>query len=285
MNSQTAEPASSSETQRVPATELGRPPLVDIVLPVHNEERVLEASVRELVRYMRATFDFGFALTIADNASADATQVIGERLARELPEVELLHLPRAGRGDALRVAWQRSSAEVVAYMDIDLSTDLAHLPALLVPLIEEQGDIAIGSRLAPGARVSRGVKRELISRSYNILLRAALGVGFSDAQCGFKAARRDLIAPLLERVQDDGWFFDTELLYLAQRNRLSIREIPVHWQDDPDSRVRIVSTALADLRGVLRLRRDARGGERRRPGGAASRLRRSPRPLRVRTNA
>jgi glycosyltransferase involved in cell wall biosynthesis len=257
MNTQAPAPVTSRQKRRVAERELA-PAVVEIVLPVRNEQHALETSVRELHRSMRATFDFAFALTIADNASGDATRAIGERLARELPEVGLLHLRRAGRGNALRVAWQRSSAEVVAYMDIDLSTDLSHLPALLVPLIEGRGDIAIGSRLAPGACVTRGVKRELISRAYNVLLRAALGVGFSDAQCGFKAARRELVAPLLERVQDDGWFFDTELLYLAQRSRLSIHEIPVHWVDDPDSRVRIFSTALADLRGVVRLRRAAR---------------------------
>jgi glycosyltransferase involved in cell wall biosynthesis len=287
MNTQAAATVSSCELQR--QRDARREPLpapvVDVVLPVHNEERVLADSVRELHRRMRATFDFAFVLTIADNASSDATRAIGERLARELPEVQLLRIGQPGRGNALRVAWQESSAQVVAYMDVDLSTDLAHLRALLVPLIERRGDITIGSRLTPGARVSRGIKRELISRSYNILLRAALGVGFSDAQCGFKAARRELIVPLLGRVRDDGWFFDTELLYLAQRSRLSIREIPVRWVDDPDSRVHIVSTALADLRGVVRLRREARTADVRPPADPARVLYRRPRAARVRASA
>jgi hypothetical protein len=160
-------------------------------------------------------------------------------------------------------------------MDVDLSTDLAALPALLEPLLQRRGDIAIGSRLSPGAEVTRGAKREFISRSYNLLLRALLGVSFSDAQCGFKAGRREVIQPLLEDVRDEAWFFDTELLYLAQRRGLSILEVPVRWVDDPDSRVDILATAREDLRGVMRLRAAARG--RGRPAISAI-WPRSPRP-------
>jgi glycosyltransferase involved in cell wall biosynthesis len=166
----------------------------------------------------------------------------------------VLHLDRKGRGRALRAAWTRSEADVLAYMDVDLSTELSALPSLLIPLLQVRADVAIGSRLAPGAEVTRGLKRELISRSYNALLRLTLGVGFSDAQCGFKAARREVLLPLLERVEDDAWFFDTELLYLAQRSKLAIREVPVRWVEDPDSRVAILATVREDLRGIMRLR-------------------------------
>jgi glycosyltransferase involved in cell wall biosynthesis len=234
-------------------------PTVELVLPVHNEQRILEQSVRTLYDYLETHLGCSFQITIADNASTDETLGIAERLAAGLPDVRVLHLERKGRGNALREAWGASRAEVVGYMDIDLSTDLSCLPGLLSPLLESRSDLGIGSRLAPGARVTRGVKRETISRSYNILLRGLLGVGFSDAQCGFKAARREAIAPLLTEVKDDGWFFDTELLYLARRNRLAIHEVPVLWVDDPDSRVAIVATALEDLRGIARLRREARG--------------------------
>ncbi|HEX4482463.1 MAG TPA: dolichyl-phosphate beta-glucosyltransferase [Solirubrobacteraceae bacterium] len=233
-------------------------PAVEIVIPVYNEERALAASVRKLHRYMKREFTFAFQLTIADNASVDETLAVARGLAAELAEVELLHLEDKGRGRALRAAWMRSRADVVAYMDVDLSTELSALPSLLVPLLQRRADVAIGSRLAPGAEVTRGIKRELISRSYNILLRATLGVGFSDAQCGFKAVRRELIASLLERVEDEQWFFDTELLYQAERARLSIHEVPVRWVDDADSRVEIVATAREDLRGIRRLRRAAR---------------------------
>ena len=239
------------------------PPAVEIVIPVYNEQRVLESSVRTLHAHMRRHFSVPFRITVADNASTDATLATARALARELPEVAVLHLDRKGRGLALRAAWGASEAEVLAYMDVDLSTDLEALGELLTPLLQRRGDIAIGSRLAPGARVTRGLKREIISRSYNLLLRIALGATFSDAQCGFKAGRRELIQALLEEVQDDAWFFDTELLWLAQRNKLSIHEVPVRWVEDRDSRVRILATAREDLRGVIRLRDNARGLERR----------------------
>ncbi len=234
-------------------------PRVEMVIPVHNEERILVASVRELHDFMLTRLAVPFRLTIAENASTDRTLALARELESELPEVRALHLERKGRGGALREAWTDSDADVLAYVDVDLSTDLSALPQLLAPLLAGTADVAIGTRLAPGARVTRSRKRELISRAYNIVLRLALQVGFSDAQCGFKAGRRAVIQPLLDGVRDDGWFFDTELLYLAQRGRLSIHEVPVTWVEDRDSRVAIVRTALEDLRGVRRLRRAERG--------------------------
>jgi glycosyltransferase involved in cell wall biosynthesis len=234
---------------------------VEIVIPVYNEQRVLAASVRTLHEYMQRRFTFGFTITIADNASTDATPEIAQSLARELAGVSALRLERKGRGLALRTAWSASDAAVLAYMDVDLSTELSALPELLQPLLDGRADLAIGSRLAPGANVQRGLKRELISRSYNLLLRALLGASFSDAQCGFKAGGREIVQALLDDVEDDAWFFDTELLYRAQRRRMAIHEVPVEWLDDPDSRVDILATARADLHGIMRLRRDKPAGE------------------------
>jgi glycosyltransferase involved in cell wall biosynthesis len=234
-------------------------PAVEIVIPVHNEQRALADGVRRLHDFMTTRFTLSFRITIADNASSDGTLAVAEALARELQAVRVMHLDQKGRGRALRAAWSLSDADVLAYMDVDLSTDLAALPTLLEPLLAARGDIAIGSRLAPGAEVTRGLKRELLSRCYNVLLHVALGVTFADAQCGFKAGRSEVLQPLLARVEDDEWFFDTELLYLAQQAKLSIREVPVRWVEDRDSRVAIVRTALADLRGIRRLRRRARG--------------------------
>ena len=235
---------------RLPAAA---PPQIEIVVPVHNEEAALALSVRRLHRYLTAEFPFTWRIVIADNASTDATAVVGARLARELPSVSLLQLERKGRGRALRAAWSLSDAQVVCYMDVDLSTDLRGLLPLVAPLLSGHSDLAIGTRLAHGARVVRGPKREVISRGYNGLLRCALRAQFSDAQCGFKAVRAELVPDLLPDVRDDDWFFDTELLVLAQRRGLRIHEVPVDWVDDPDSRVRIVRTALDDLRGVARL--------------------------------
>jgi putative flippase GtrA len=233
---------------------------VDIVVPVRNEERDLAPSVRRLVSYLREGFPFTARVTIADNGSTDGTWAIADRLAREYGEVRAVHLEQPGRGRALRAIWSQGEAEVLAYMDVDLSTDLNALLPLVAPLLSGHSDLAIGTRLARGARVIRGPKRELISRGYNMLLHTFMGARFSDAQCGFKAIRREPARALLPLTQDTGWFFDTELLVLAEHAGLRIHEIPVDWVDDLDSRVDIVATALADLRGMMRLRRGfARG--------------------------
>jgi glycosyltransferase involved in cell wall biosynthesis len=230
-------------------------PAVEIVIPVHNEQQILASSIRTLHAHLTRNFDLPFKITIADNASTDGTLGVARLLSMEFPELSVIHLKRKGRGLALRAAWGTSDANVVAYMDVDLSTDLDALVGLLEPLLDGRADVAIGSRLAPGARVERGLKRELISRGYNLLLHALLDARFSDAQCGFKAVRREVVQTLLGQIEDNAWFFDTELLYLAQRNKLSIHEVPVHWVDDPDSRVHILATAYEDLRGIMRLRR------------------------------
>ena len=226
---------------------------IDVVIPVLDEEATLERSVRRLHRYLSAEFPFTWRIVIADNASTDATPAIAARLHDELPGVDQLRLERKGRGRALRAAWSASGARVVCYMDADLSTDLRGLLPLVAPLLSGHSDVAIGTRLAHGARVVRGPKREFISRGYNRILHAALRARFSDAQCGFKAVRRDVLDPLLGDVRDEGWFFDTELLVLAQRRGLRIHEVPVDWVDDPDSSVAVVRTAVDDLKGVARL--------------------------------
>ena len=230
-------------------------PCVDIIVPVFNEAVVLEASITRLHQYLEANFPFTWRITIVDNASTDATWFRAARLARDSDGVRALHLDRKGRGLALRTAWTASDAAVVAYMDVDLSTDLDALLPLVAPLVSGHSDIAIGSRLAPGASVARRPKRELISRSYNVILRTVFATQVRDAQCGFKALRADVARRLLPAIQDDGWFFDTELLLLAERNGLRIHEVPVDWIDDTDSRVRIVRTAVDDLAGTARMAR------------------------------
>src|SRR5437867_7552334 len=225
---------------------------VDIVIPVCNEERDLVPNVRRLHAYLEARFPFPTTITIVDNASTDATWPIAEYLAAGLPNVRALHLNAKGRGRALRTAWLSSEASIVAYMDVDLSTDLDALLPLVAPLISGHSDLAIGSRLARGARVRRGPKRELISRAYNFLLRIGLGAKFTDAR-GFKAISAVAARRLVPAVEDQAWFFDTELLVLAQRAGMRIHEVPVDWTDDPDSRVDLARTAMDDLRGILRM--------------------------------
>jgi len=243
-----------AETDAV-TSSADRPPVLDIVLPVHNEERDLEPCVRRLHAYLTDELGYPFRITVAENASTDGTVDVAGRLAAELPGVRVMALAEPGRGRALRTAWLASEAPVLVYMDVDLSTDLAALLPLVAPLMTGHSDLAIGTRLARSSRVVRGAKREVISRSYNLLLRGALATRLSDAQCGFKAIRSDVAARLLPLVEDDGWFFDTELLVLAERSGLRIHEVPVDWVDDPDSRVDIVKTAKADLAGIARLLR------------------------------
>ena len=197
---------------------------------------------------------------MADNASTDSTWAVASHLAEQLPEVRAVHLDQKGRGRALKRVWSDSEAPILAYMDVDLSTDLDALWPLVAPLMSGHSDLAIGSRLAHGSRVVRGPRREVISRAYNVLLRRSLGARFTDAQCGFKAIRADVAAELLPMVQDPAWFFDTELLVLAERCGLRIHEVPVDWYDDPDSRVDVLRTAIDDLHGIVRLRRTLAAG-------------------------
>ena len=228
---------------------------IEIVIPVFNEEAGLARSITKLTTFLSGDgrLPFDWRVVIADNASTARTLQIAHELAERLPSIDVLHLDQKGRGRALRAAWSASDAEILAYMDVDLSTDLRALLPLLASIASGHSELAIGTRLAPGSRVTRGAKRELISRSYNRLLRAALRARFSDAQCGFKAIRADVAAELLPHVADEAWFFDTELLMLAQRRGLRIAEVPVDWVDDPDSRVAVLPTALADLRGIGRI--------------------------------
>ncbi|WP_328813342.1 bifunctional glycosyltransferase family 2/GtrA family protein [Rhodococcus sp. NBC_00297] len=258
-------PAGDGREGRGPGPGRGREPgpgggaartvTVELVVPVYNEEAALEACVRRLHAFLRADVPWSTVITVADNASTDATRSIAERLARELDGVSVRHLDDKGRGRALKAAWTESEADIVAYMDVDLSTDLGALVPLLAPLASGHSDLAIGSRLASSSRVVRGAKREFISRTYNVLLRTGLRTRFSDAQCGFKAARTEVVRELLPLIEDTGWFFDTELLVLAERVGLRIHEVPVDWVDDPDSSVDIVDTALADLKGCWRVGR------------------------------
>ena len=226
---------------------------IDIVLPVYNEEQVLAGSVERLHDYLGREFPFTWRIVIADNGSTDATLAVARRLAESYPSVDVLSVAEQGRGRALRAAWSASPADVVAYIDVDLSTGLTGLLPLVAPLVSGHSDLAIGSRLSPGSVVARGPKREIISRSYNLLLRLLFAVRFRDAQCGFKASRAEIARRLLPAVQDEQWFFDTELLLLAEHNGLRIHEVPVDWVDDPDSRVAVRATAVADLRGVRRV--------------------------------
>ncbi|MEU3370773.1 glycosyltransferase [Streptomyces sp. NPDC006660] len=248
-------PAALPARRHLPVQPADGTPVLDVTVPVYNEERDLERCVRRLHDHLARTFPYRFRITVADNASTDATPRIARRLDDEIPEVRAVRLEEKGRGRALRTVWSGSDAPVLAYMDVDLSTDLNALLPLVAPLISGHSDLAIGSRLARSSRVVRGARREFISRTYNLILRGSLAARFSDAQCGFKAIRGDVARGLLPLVEDTGWFFDTEMLVLAERAGLRIHEVPVDWVDDPASSVHIVRTAVEDLKGVWRVGR------------------------------
>jgi glycosyltransferase involved in cell wall biosynthesis len=236
------------------------PSSLDVVLPVHNEQAVLRSSVERLHAHVHEALpELEVQITIADNASTDQTDELARALCAELPGVRLRRLEERGRGRALRAAWGASEADLVAYMDVDLSTDLAALAPLVRPLLAHEADIAVGSRLAPGSEVERSLKRELMSRTYNMLVKRLLHVRFTDAQCGFKAARRESLLPILGEIENQNWFFDTELLYIAQQKGLTLFELPVHWVEDGDSSVHLAATVIEDLLGIRRLRRGWRG--------------------------
>ncbi|MGI5165220.1 glycosyltransferase [Spirillospora sp. CA-253888] len=233
---------------------------VDIAIPVLNEERALSGCVRTLHAFLHESFPLPWRLTIVDNGSTDRTWEIATGLSQELDGVHARRLEVRGKGAAVKAAWADSPADIVAYMDVDLSTGLGALLPLIAPLASGHSELAIGTRLGNGARIRRGLRREAVSRCYNGLLRAAFGARFSDAACGFKAARAETVRPLLAKAADDGWFFDSELLLLAEHNGLRIHEVPVDWIEDTDSRVRVAGTSAHNLRGMVRTARAMASG-------------------------
>lgn len=227
---------------------------LEVVVPVLNEARALPISIPRICDFADERLPgWRVRVLIADNGSTDATPTVAQELADRFEQVCVTRLHERGRGRALRTAWLASDADVLAYMDVDLSADLGALPDLLA-CIDGGCDIAIGSRHAPGADIVRSLPRDVVSRAYNRVVQAMFRVGFSDAQCGFKAISAPAARALVPLVRDEGWFFDSELLILAEALGYRIGEVGLRWVEDTDSRVHIVSTALADLRGLGRLR-------------------------------
>ncbi|MBI5739883.1 MAG: glycosyltransferase [Nitrospirae bacterium] len=224
-----------------------------IVLPVYNEEKVLRQSVLTLTAFLREYERYEWKIVIADNNSKDRTGEIGRAIESEIPIMKYLYIPRKGRGIALRTAWEQTDCDFVSYMDIDLSTSLDAL-IRAVDLLNEGADIVVGNRLSRNSNTTRCLKREFVSRSYNAVIKLALGTHFHDAHCGFKTGRREVVQKLLSYIEDNEWFFDTEFLFYAERKGYKIKEIPVTWLEDPDTKAKIFKDAYDDLRGLYRLR-------------------------------
>lgn len=229
---------------------------VEVVVPVYNEERALPVSIPVLRDFLAGPqFPYEWRILIADNASIDNTPAVGRELAAGNPgQVEYVRIERKGRGYALKQVWMASPMEIVSYMDVDLSTGLEAFPDLIRAIAEEGYDVAIGSRLARGSKVTRSLKRRILTRGYNTIIKALFFTRFSDAQCGFKAVSRRAAQRIIPLIEDNNWFFDTELLILAEKMGYRVRDVPVHWVEDKDTRVKIASTVGEDLRGLVRLR-------------------------------
>jgi glycosyltransferase involved in cell wall biosynthesis len=227
----------------------------DIVIPVYNEAHVLAGSVGTLRSFLQETnFPYDWRIVVADNASTDATLSLAQDLAAQHPDVEVVHLPQKGRGRALRKAWLESDADAMSYMDVDLSTGLDALLPLARAVLEEGYDVATGSRMMRGSNIERSLKREITSRGFIFLIRVLFLSGLTDTQCGFKAISRQAAQELIPRIKNEEWFFDTELLLLAEKGGYRIKQIPIRWVEDPDSRVNVPKTVAEDLRGLARMR-------------------------------
>jgi len=230
---------------------------VDVVVPVYNEERALPQSIPVLQKFLsEPAFPHAWRIVIADNASIDGTPAVGARLAAESgSQVEYVRIERKGRGFALKQTWLGSPMDIVSYMDVDLSTGLGAFPALIEAIASGGYDVAIGSRLATGSKIKRSLKRRILTRGYNTIIKAMFGTRFSDAQCGFKAVSQKAAQRIVPLIEDNNWFFDTELLILAEKLGYRVKDIPVEWVEDMDTRVKIAATVTEDFRGLVRLRR------------------------------
>jgi glycosyltransferase involved in cell wall biosynthesis len=232
-----------------------------VTIPVYNEERALPVSIPALHQFLGRTMSaYEWSIEIADNASIDRTPEVSRELTARFPEVRYRRLEQKGRGRALKQSWNGSDADICSYMDVDLSTNLESFPPMIDALANKGYDIGTGSRLMRGANTTRSFKRELISRTYNLMIKVMFFTKFSDAQCGFKAVTRQVIDTLMPSIEDNVWFFDSELLIIGEKCGYRIFDVPVKWIEDLDTRVKIVSTATDDIKGLLRVRKNFRAG-------------------------
>jgi glycosyltransferase involved in cell wall biosynthesis len=229
---------------------------VDLVIPVLNEEQALPGCIAQLREFLGSSLsEHQWRIVVADNGSTDGTLDIAKAAAEAHPgQVAYVHLDIRGRGRALRKAWLESDADVVSYMDVDLSTGLDAFPTMVNGIVNDGYHVAFGSRLAKGARIKRSPKREVISRTYNLIIRGMMRTRFKDAQCGFKALSRGAAQVLIPAIVNNHWFFDTELLVIGEKRGFRMLEVPVSWDEDADTRVKIVPTVTEDLKGLARLR-------------------------------
>jgi glycosyltransferase involved in cell wall biosynthesis len=205
--------------------------------------------------FLKTNFIYkNYNVIIVDNGSVDKTFDVARELEKRHNEITCLHLSRKGRGAALKEAWSRSEADIVSYMDADLSTGLESIPQLINSIIIDGYDIAVGSRLLSTSKVKRSFMRKVISYIYNISIKNILGLKQPpDAQCGFKALCKRVVDEIVPKIKNQNWFFDTELLVLAEKKGFKIRYIPINWTERLKTKVRIGKAIFEDIAGILRL--------------------------------
>ncbi len=230
---------------------------VNITIPVYNEEESLSQKIQELIAFLNKTkFPHKYEIIIADNASTDNTGKIAKKLVKKYPLVKYIRIDKKGRGLALKTVWTKTNADVLSYMDVDLSTDLKHFKPLIDSIVVSKNNLAIGNRLGKNSKViGRSFLRELLSRGYNLILRLIFFSPINDSQCGFKAIDRKSFLKLVKEIEDNNWFLDTEMILLALHRGMKVSQIDVKWIDDPGSQVKIVKTVSEDLHGVARVKR------------------------------
>lgn len=232
-----------------------------VVIPTLNEATVIEKNLQTVILSFSSLLkNYEWQILVADNGSTDDTVALVQKLAAAEPKLTVWHTDKKGRGQALRTVWLNNEADIYAYMDADLATDLAFVPLLFQTL--DKADIAIGTRLQKKSKTSRSFFRELSSRVYNTLVRQIISLKISDTQCGFKAIKKEVAQKILPLTTHEGWFFDTELLALANLFSFKIKELPVQWNETPDGRrkssVKVLATAWDDIVHLIKLRKKIR---------------------------
>jgi len=224
------------------------------ILPVYNEQDCVGKNSLLLCDFLEEKIQGDWTIRIVDNASTDNTLKMAQDASRECKKITVLHLDEKGKGRAIKNAMKDLSYDVYAFLDIDMSTDMNHIPELL-RWIDEGYDVVIGSRLLPGSNTKRSFRREILSRGYNILTRLLLGLPVRDTHCGFKALTRSVVEDVVPKVEDNEFFFDTELLARANKTGYKIKEMPVSWIEDADSKVNVKRTVINYLKNLVKLRR------------------------------
>ncbi len=228
---------------------------VEIIIPVLNEEEILEENVTMLHRFLSKKCVIPWQITIFSNGSTDKTVEIGTRLSKRFSRVNFRHIPEKGKAKTYKLAWPSSKASIVGFMDADMSTELDAFPKCMDAIMNNKADIVIGDRLSSDAMIERSLKREILSRGYNTLLRSLfLRTHIVDAHCGFKFLKKSVACALLPHIKDECWFFDTELLMLAEQTGHRIEQVPVLWIERKASKVKIMRVMTDYVFNLVKLR-------------------------------